>query len=227
MPRGSPLSAPPRARLEQVGYAQALERQRDLVRRRSEGNLPDLVWYLEHLAVVTWGARGGAQHMRLGPDAIRERGVELLATDRGGDITYHGPGQLVGYPILSLMADRDLHRYLRNLEEALIRSLNEHGLEGRTLPGRTGVWVGGSKIAAIGVRVARWITSHGFALNVDCDLSGFDLIVPCGIADAGVTSMAQELERAGRPCPGTREMAPLVHRNLEEVLGRPLLMMAK
>ena len=210
--------------IPRIGYARALALQRDLVRRRAAGELPDLVWYLEHDPVVTWGSKGGPEHLREPPERIAARGIDLFPTDRGGDITFHGPGQLVGYPIVSLGEDRDLHRYLRGLEEALIRALGEHGLRGERVEGRTGVWVGGGKIAAIGVRVSRWITSHGFALNVDCDLGGFDLIVPCGIADAGVTSLARELERAGRACPRAAELVPAVHRRLEEALGRPLRM---
>jgi lipoyl(octanoyl) transferase len=215
----------PRARLWRVEYADALHRQRELVGRRAAGEIPDSVWYLEHPPVVTWGAKGGAGHLRMEPRAILEQGVALLPTDRGGDVTYHGPGQLVGYPIVSLGADRDLHRYLRSLEEALIRVLGDQGLTGGRVPGRTGVWVGGDKIAAIGVRVSRWITSHGFALNVDCDLSGFGLIVPCGIADAGVTSLKRELERAGHACPSPEELVPMVHGRLEEALGKKLEML--
>jgi lipoyl(octanoyl) transferase len=210
------------ASLATIDYSAALEIQRELVRRRAAGELPDLVWYLEHHPVVTWGAKGGRDHLREPAARIAERGIALLPTDRGGDITFHGPGQLVGYPILGLGEDRDLHRYLRNLEEAIILAIGEWGLRGERVAGRTGVWVGGAKIAAIGVRVTRWITSHGFALNVDCALDGFDLIVPCGIADAGVTSMARELESSGRSCPSAAGIAPVVHRRLEEVLGRPL-----
>jgi lipoyl(octanoyl) transferase len=209
--------------LDRIEYARALEIQRDLVRRRVEGELPDLVWYLEHEPVVTWGSKGGAGHLRRPAEEIEARGIAVIPTDRGGDITYHGPGQLVGYPIIDLGEVRDLHRYLRALEEALIRALGDHGISGERVAGRTGVWVGGKKIAAIGVRVSRWVTSHGFALNVDGDLGGFDLIVPCGIADAGVTSMARELAREGRPAPGTKEAADAVHRRLEEVMGRPLV----
>jgi lipoyl(octanoyl) transferase len=208
--------------LERVEYAEALLRQRELVRRRASGELSDCVWYLEHPPVITWGSKGGLDHLRVPPGEIIARGAALEATDRGGDVTYHGPGQLVGYPIIDLGSDRDLHRYLRALEEALIGAIGVFGLAGARVAGRTGVWVGGSKIAAIGVRVSRWITSHGFALNVDCDLSGFNLIIPCGIADAGVTSLAMELERRGRPCPGVREMAEAVHPFLEKGLGRKL-----
>jgi lipoyl(octanoyl) transferase len=211
------------ASLERIEYLRALEIQRDLVRRLAEGELPDLVWYLEHEPVVTWGSKGGAFHLRRPEVEIEAQGIEVTPTDRGGDITFHGPGQLVGYPIIDLGDARDLHLYLRALEEALIRALGDHGISAERVAGRTGVWVGENKIAAIGVRVSRWITSHGFALNVDCDLAGFDLIVPCGISDAGVTSMARELERVGRKAPGTREMADAVHRRLEEVLRRPLV----
>jgi lipoyl(octanoyl) transferase len=205
-----------------VEYGEALLVQRDLAARRARGEVEDLVWYLEHAPVVTWGQKGGRDHLRVPPEEARARGVALAPTDRGGDITWHGPGQLVGYPIIALGDDRDLHRYLRRLEEALIGALGDWGIAAGRVEGRTGVWVGGAKVAAIGIRVSRWITSHGFALNVDPDLSGFDLIVPCGIADAGVTTLARELERLGRPCPSAAEVAPAVHRRLEEALGRRL-----
>ena len=211
------------ASLDRIPYGRALEVQRDLVRRRAAGELPDLVWYLEHDPVVTWGSKGGAGHLRRPAGEIEALGVEVRSTDRGGDITFHGPGQLVGYPVVGLGEDRDIHRYLRDLEEAIIRAVGELGISAGRVAGRTGVWVGGSKIAAIGVRVMRWVTSHGFALNVDGDLGGFDLIVPCGIADAGVTSVARELAAAGRPAPGTAEMAGTLHRHLEAALGRSLM----
>ncbi len=216
-------SAPAAPRLGRFEYLRALAAQRDLVRRRAAGELPDLVWYLEHEPVVTWGSKGGEHHLRRPAAEIAARGIALHPTDRGGDITYHGPGQLVGYPVIAL-PDRDLHAYLRALEEALIAALGGLGLSGTRVKGRTGVWVGGAKIAAIGVRVTRWIASHGFALNVDPDLASFDLIVPCGISDAGVTSIARELGAAGRACPSAGEMAAAVHRSLEAVLGRPLRM---
>jgi lipoyl(octanoyl) transferase len=215
-----PMNAYPR--LATVEYLDALRIQRDLVGRRAAGEVPDLVWYLQHRPVITWGAKGGAGHLRRPAADILEQGIALLPTDRGGDITYHGPGQLVGYPIVALGEDRDLHVYLRALEQAIIEAIGEQGIRGERVPGRTGVWVGEEKIAAIGVRVSRWVASHGFALNVDCDLGPFDLIVPCGIEGAGVTSIARELERAGRPCPPIGEVALAVHRRLEASLGRPL-----
>src|SRR6185503_17152087 len=167
----------PGGSLERVDYSEALLHQRELVRRRAAGEIADCVWYLEHPPFVTVGSKGGLDHLRVPREEIAARGTALFQTDRGGDVTYHGPGQLVGYPIIALGRDRHLHRYLRAPEEALIAAIGAFGLEGARVAGRTGVWVGGSKIAAIGVRVSRWITSHGFALNVDCDLSGFNLII--------------------------------------------------
>jgi lipoyl(octanoyl) transferase len=128
------------------------------------------------------------------PEELRERAIEVHETGRGGDVTYHGPGQLVGYPIINLKPDRcDVHRYVRDVEEVLIRTVAEYGISGERIAGLTGVWVGDEKIAAIGVRIARWVTSHGFALNVNTNLSYFQMIVPCGITDKGVTSMARLL----------------------------------
>jgi lipoyl(octanoyl) transferase len=225
---GSEITLLPMALLPRIDYVRALRIQEDLARRRAAGEVPDLVWYLEHEPVVTWGSKGGAaDHLRRSAEEIRARGIAVLPTTRGGDITFHGPGQLVGYPIVSLGEDRDLHRYLRALEEAIIQALRRWGIAGRRAAGRTGVWVGDppdgpAKIAAIGVRVSRWVTSHGFALNVDGDLAPFDLIVPCGIADAGVTSISRELARAGRPSPPTEEVAEAVHESLEAALGRSL-----
>jgi lipoyl(octanoyl) transferase len=144
--------------------------------------------------------RQGPNHIIASPDELAREGVAVHETGRGGDVTYHGPGQLVAYPILDLRPDRcDVHRYVRDLEEVLIRALADFGIEGARVHGLSGVWVGPAgrerKIAAIGVRISRWITSHGFALNVSTDLRHFRLIVPCGIADRGVTTIQQELGR--------------------------------
>ncbi|HEY0673008.1 MAG TPA: lipoyl(octanoyl) transferase LipB [Longimicrobiales bacterium] len=178
-------------RLGLLPYAEALSMQDDLVRRRRAGEIPDQLLLLEHPHVITLGTSSSSDHI-LVDDAQRALlGIELFETGRGGDVTYHGPGQLVGYPIFDLKPDRcDLHRYVRDIEEALIRALAQFGLLCGRKEGLTGVWLGEEKIAAIGVRVSSgWITSHGFALNVNTNLQFFDSIIPCGIRDHGVTSM--------------------------------------
>ncbi len=180
------------ARLGRVGYARALALQADLVRRRAADEIPDRLLLLEHPHVVTLGSRARRDHVLATDAQLRARGVELFRAGRGGDVTYHGPGQLVGYPILRLDSGRrDLHRYLRDLEEVLVRALAAFGVRAERADGLTGVWTGGRKIAAIGIRVSSgWVTSHGFALNVDPDLGRFASIVPCGVRDRGVTSLA-------------------------------------
>ncbi len=185
-------------RLGSIPYADALLLQRSLVEDRRAGRIPDTLLLVEHPHVITLGVRGdgGRSHILATPDALDARGVAVLETGRGGDITYHGPGQIVGYPIIDLNPDRrDVHRYVRDLEDVLIRTTADYGVAAARVAGLTGVWVGREKIAAIGVRIARWITSHGFALNVTTDLAYFDLIVPCGIADRGVTSLERLLGR--------------------------------
>jgi len=183
-------------RLGRVEYGEALELQRTLVEARRSGKIGDTLLLLEHPPVITLGARsrGARTNVVASGDALDAAGVAVHETGRGGDVTYHGPGQLVGYPILDLRPDRqDVHQYVRDLEEVLIRAIARFGVEGVRVPGLSGVWVGAegreAKVAAIGVRVSRWITSHGFALNVTTDLTHFQLIVPCGIADRGVTSL--------------------------------------
>ena len=186
-------------RLGTVRYLDALDLQRELVERRKAGDIPDQLLLLQHPPVITLGVktRSDRSHILADDDSLSTRGVEVFESGRGGDVTFHGPGQIVGYPILDLRPDRcDVHRYVRDLEDVLIRTLRTFGVIGNRAEGLTGVWVGRDKVAAIGVRIARWITSHGFALNVNTDLSHFDLIVPCGIRDRGVTSLQRLL---GRP----------------------------
>jgi lipoyl(octanoyl) transferase len=180
-------------RLGTVPYADAFALQRRLVAARQEDAIEDVLLLLEHPATITHHSAGrGLENLRVSRELLRDRGVALEPTDRGGNVTLHAPGQLVGYPILRL-EDRDLHGYLRRLEEVLIRAARALGVETARVPGRTGTWLpdGSAKLAAIGVKVSRWVTLHGFAMNVSTDLGLFDLIVPCGIADAGVTSLAR------------------------------------
>jgi lipoyl(octanoyl) transferase len=195
-------------RLGRVPYGEGLELQRRLVADRQAGRIPDQLLLLEHDPVFTLGRNARRENVLLAEPALKERGIELHETGRGGDVTYHGPGQLVGYPILDLGPDRrDVHRYVRDLEEVLIRTLADCGVLAGRIAGLTGAWVGDEKIGAIGVRIARWVTSHGFALNVSNDLSPFALIVPCGIRDRGVTSLERLL---GRPVPLDEVMDRLV-----------------
>jgi lipoyl(octanoyl) transferase len=174
-----------------LAYDEALSLQRRLVADRQAGRIDDTLLLVEHPPVLTVGVRGdgGRSHILASEETLTARGMQVYETGRGGDVTYHGPGQLVGYPIIDLRPDRcDVHRYVRDLEEVLIRVAADFGIGTGRVPGLTGVWAGGAKVAAIGVRISRWVTSHGFALNVTTDLRDFDLIVPCGIADRGVTS---------------------------------------
>jgi lipoyl(octanoyl) transferase len=186
-------------RLGVVPYAIASEMQRSLVEERRAGRVPDLLLLLEHPHVITLGVKVDASRSNLiaPPELLASRQVELHESGRGGDITYHGPGQIVGYPIIDLRPDRcDVHKYVRDLEEVMIRTAGDFGLEAGRIGGLTGAWIGADKIGAIGVRISRWITSHGFALNVNTDLDFFRLIVPCGIASGGVTSLARATGRA-------------------------------
>ena len=182
-------------RLGQIAYADSLALQRQLVDDRRAGRIDDVLLLVEHPHVLTLGVRGdgGRSHILAGAEALAVKGVEIHETGRGGDITYHGPGQVVGYPIVDLTPDRcDVHRYVRDLEEVLIRTAADFDIVAGRVEGLTGVWTGPDrrlKLAAIGVRISRWVTSHGFALNVSTDLNFFNLIVPCGIPDRGVTSL--------------------------------------
>jgi lipoyl(octanoyl) transferase len=172
-----------------VEYARAFAMQRDLVERRKRGEIPDQLLFVEHPHVVTLGRNGHLENLLANDDVLSRAGIAFHHTDRGGDVTYHGPGQLVGYPILDLREwKRDVVAYVRGVEQAIIGALADFGIEAGRLEGATGVWTGGAKIAAIGVHISRWITSHGFALNVTTDLSYFRYIVPCGLTKP-VTSM--------------------------------------
>jgi lipoyl(octanoyl) transferase len=194
VPTGTAARSLDVAWLGRVAYGDALALQRTLVEERRAGRIRDRLLLLEHEHVITLGTSAHAEHVLLDADERRLLGIELFDTGRGGDVTYHGPGQLVGYPILDLKPDRcDLHRYVRDLEQVLIRALADLGIAAGRAAGLTGVWVERRKIAAIGVRVSSgWITSHGFALNVATDLAYFDAIVPCGIRDRAVTSITRE-----------------------------------
>jgi len=190
-----------RIRLHDLGrreYGEVLELQRELCRARVAGELTeDVLLLVEHEPVVTLGRGTRASSLPLAPEELKHRGVSVVEVERGGDVTYHGPGQLVGYPILDLREHRqDLHWYLRTLEDVLITAMDRMGIEASRNPGLTGVWTAGRKLASIGIHVKQWVTFHGFALNVSTDLAGFDLIVPCGIDRVVMTSVAEELLRA-------------------------------
>jgi lipoyl(octanoyl) transferase len=202
-------------------YTPAWELQRRIVAARKAGAVPDVLLLCEHPHVITLGRNGKTEHLRASEGVLRQMGVEFHSTDRGGDITYHGPGQIVGYPIVDLAGiRRDVAWYVRQLEGAMIRASAEWGIEAKRVPGLTGVWVeaasgGEEKLAAIGVHLSRWVTSHGFAYNVATDLRYFDLIVPCGIAGKQATSLERLLGRGV----STAEAAPRIARHLAEVFG--------
>ena len=179
-------------RLGVVGFAEALELQQRLVVSRQQDHIVDELLLLEHPSVITLGVSSKRDNVLASPSVLADRGIEVHETRRGGDVTFHGPGQLVGYPIMSLKPDRcDLHRYVRDLEEVVIRTAASFDVRSTRIPGLTGVWVGTEKLAAIGVRLSRWVTSHGFAVNVTTRLDDFSLIRPCGLRGYGVTSLEQ------------------------------------
>ena len=179
-------------RLGVLPFREAESLQQKLVIERQQGRVLDLLLMLEHPRVITLGVSADRGNVLASEKTLLEQGIKVHQTRRGGDVTYHGPGQLIGYPILSLKPDRcDLHRYVRDLEEVLIRTVNDFGVTAKRIPGLTGVWVGEQKLAAVGVRVSRWVTSHGFAINITTDLEDFSLIRPCGISDKGVTTLVQ------------------------------------
>jgi len=182
--------------LGRMEYGKALELQRQWASARTQGLEEDCLLLVEHPPVITLGRGAKRRHLLADEDLLQAQGIEVWEIERGGDITFHGPGQLVGYPILDLTRHgKDLHRYLRRLEEVLIRTLHRYGIHGERSAGQTGVWVHGAKIASIGVHVSRWVSRHGLALNVSPDLSAFDLIVPCGLSGIRMTSMAALLKR--------------------------------
>ncbi|MBV8085267.1 MAG: lipoyl(octanoyl) transferase LipB [Chloroflexi bacterium] len=186
-------------RLGLVDYAEAWDLQARLARQRAREDIPDQLLLLEHPHVFTLGRRGRTENILSSDDEIVAAGAQLIQTDRGGDVTYHGPGQLVGYPILFLGEDqRDVPRYVRRLEEAVIRTLADFGISARREPEFPGVWFGEEKICAVGVKIAEWVTLHGFALNVTTDMTYFRHIVPCGIVGKGVTSMGRLLHEPPR-----------------------------
>jgi lipoyl(octanoyl) transferase len=206
-------------RLGLVGYDEALALQRELVEERRAGRTPDLLLLLEHPPVITLGVRteSSRAHVVSTDERLAQLGIAIHQTGRGGDVTYHGPGQIVGYPILDLRPDRcDVHRYVRDLEEVMIRTCADYGVSAGRVAGLTGTWIGAEKIGAIGIRISRWITSHGFAFNVRTDLGHFRLIVPCGIPDRGVTSLEKA---AGRSIP-MGEVENTIVRRFAEVFDR-------
>lgn len=184
------------ADLGQITYDDAEHLQERLVELRRTGSIPDVLLLLEHPPTITLGRAARREHILLAPEELHRRGTLLRGAARGGDVTFHGPGQRVGYLILDLREwDRDVRGHLRRIEQALISALGRLGVQGTAREGRTGVWVADRKIAAIGAGVRSWVTWHGFAVNIASDLSGFDAIVPCGISDAGITSLSRELGR--------------------------------
>jgi lipoate-protein ligase B len=192
--------------LGRMAYAEALDIQRTAARARVDGRLDqDLLILVEHLPVVTLGRSSKEGHLLVDRDGLAARGVELFEVERGGDVTFHGPGQLVGYPIIDLKRHKqDLHWYLRQVEEVLMQALSRFGIASERVPKYTGVWTNGRKIASIGVHARDWVTWHGFALNVTTELSWFDLMVPCGIPQVTMTSVERELtERNDGVCLAT------------------------
>lgn len=208
--------------LGRVEYEDGLALMKGVAKAREEGRMEDTLLLLEHPPVLTMGRAAKRENVLLGPEELGARGVDVFETDRGGDVTYHGPGQLVGYPIFDLKPDRkDVRKYVQSLEEAIIRTLASYGIEAGRAPKWTGVWVGDPddpgavKVCAIGVHIRKWVTTHGFALNVRPDLGHFDMIVPCGIQERGVASMAGLL---GKPLE-VSDVAPLVAEKMGEVFG--------
>jgi lipoyl(octanoyl) transferase len=215
--------------LGRVDYATALDLQKSLVELRKQERISDVLLLLEHTPVITLGRNSQIRNLVAAPELLVQKGVEIFETDRGGDVTFHGPGQLVGYPILDLrgLAPRiGAVEYVRRLEDVLIRSCGDLGIPCERMPGFTGVWTQSDdpkKIAALGVHISRGVTSHGFALNVSTDLDYFKLIVPCGISDKQVTTIEREIDTGYRPMPSMEEVADLVSRNFGRVFHDQIL----
>lgn len=199
-------------------YLPSLELQRKVVQKRKRSEIPDCLLFVEYPHTITLGRGGKAEHLLAAASELENKSVRYCETDRGGDITYHGPGQMIAYPILDLKClRRDIDWYLRSLEECIIETLADFGVQSGRVSGATGVWVGDAKIAAIGVRTSQWVTSHGIALNVHTDLDYFDLIVPCGLRSRGVTSLSQLL---GSRAPGLPEVRSRFIPHFARIFGR-------
>lgn len=206
-----------------IPYAEAYALQKRIVAARKLGAIEDVILFCEHPHVITQGRNGKREHLLASENVLRQKGVEFFETSRGGDVTYHGPGQIVAYPILNLAAiRRDVVWYVRQLEEAMIRATAEFGIAAGREAGKTGIWVGegksSEKLGAIGVHISRWVTSHGLAYNVATDLRNFELIVPCGIADRKATSLEKLLQRGV----ALNEARPKLAKHLGEVFGLEL-----
>ncbi len=207
-------------RLGRQDYARVHALQERLVELRHADQIGDTLLLLQHDPVITLGRAANRDNILWGLEQLRERGVTIHETGRGGDVTYHGPGQLVGYPILKLPPGRqDVRKYVWSLEETMIRLAADHGLVAERSPGFNGTWIGRRKIGAVGVRISRWVTMHGFAFNISTDLSAFQWIVPCGISDRGVTSLQQELDEA----PAWIKTETRAAEHLAEILGSEIL----
>ncbi len=203
-----------------VAYVDGVRMQTALLNARAEDRIPDTVLFLEHRPVITLGARGRTRHLLATPEELARRGIDFAQASRGGDVTYHGPGQWVLYPILKLGSrEADAHGYLHNLEETAIRTAGDFGVESFRRPGMNGAWTPSGKIAAIGFRLKRWVTLHGMSFNVCVDLSGFQSIVPCGLVGEPVSSLENIL---GAACPSMEQVRMRMAQNVEQILGREL-----
>lgn len=211
-------------RLHVVTYENGMKLQQKLVEMRQRDEIADQLLLLEHPPVITLGRGGDESNLLASPERLEDEGVRYFETTRGGDITYHGPGQIVGYPIVHLgEGKRDVRKYVHSLEEVLIRTVAEYGITAERVDGKRGIWVGNDKIAAIGVRIARWVTSHGWALNVSTNLEHFRLITPCGLSGTGVTSIEREL---GRPV-ALEDVREILAAKFAEVFERDLVVRAE